>query len=191
MDRRHRERPQHGRVRADILLATVDAGPIAMLYAAAHPGRVDSLVLCATARYLIADDYPIGFSPEALDFVVEFLQDQLGYAGVPLACWCSRARKTQFAAMPLLGSSGRRSPPENRGGTVRLPAWQSRCSPGAPAPPGAHTGPERRQPKLSSPSWHRRRQSNHRHQHRHRLRQAKRPGANRFAGHCRKTCRVR
>src|SRR5580704_1773039 len=61
------------------ILATVDAGPIAILYAAAHPERVDSLVLCnTTARYLIADDYPIGFTPEALDFVVEFLRTHWG-----------------------------------------------------------------------------------------------------------------
>ncbi len=31
------------------ILATVDAGPIAILYAAAHPERVDSLVLCNTS----------------------------------------------------------------------------------------------------------------------------------------------
>jgi class 3 adenylate cyclase len=61
------------------ILATVDAGPIAILYAAAHPERVDSLVLCNTsARYLIADDYPIGFTPEALDFVVEFIRTHWG-----------------------------------------------------------------------------------------------------------------
>jgi class 3 adenylate cyclase len=61
------------------ILATVDAGPIAILYAAAHPERVDSLVLFnATARYLIADDYPIGVTPEALDFVIEFLQAHWG-----------------------------------------------------------------------------------------------------------------
>lgn len=61
------------------ILATVDAGPIAILYAAAHPERVDSLVLCNTsARYLIAEDYPIGFTPEALDFVVEYLRTHWG-----------------------------------------------------------------------------------------------------------------
>ena len=61
------------------ILATVDAGPIAILYAAAHPERVDSLLLCNTsARYLIADDYPIGFTPEALDFVVEFIRTNWG-----------------------------------------------------------------------------------------------------------------
>src|SRR5579863_1115926 len=61
------------------ILATTDGGPIAILYAAAHPERVDSLVLCNTsARYLVADDYPIGFTPEALDFVIEFLRTNWG-----------------------------------------------------------------------------------------------------------------
>ena len=61
------------------ILATVDSGPIAVLYAAAHPERIDSLVLCNTsARYLVADDYPIGFTPEALDFVVEFVRTHWG-----------------------------------------------------------------------------------------------------------------
>jgi class 3 adenylate cyclase len=61
------------------ILATVDSGPIAILYAAAHPERVDSLVLCNTsARYLVADDYPIGFTPETLDFVVEFIRTHWG-----------------------------------------------------------------------------------------------------------------
>ena len=61
------------------ILAAVDSGPIAILYAAAHPERVDSLVLCNTsARYLVADDYPIGFTPEALDLVVEFIRNYWG-----------------------------------------------------------------------------------------------------------------
>ena len=61
------------------ILATVDAGPIVVLYAATHPERVDSLVLCnSSARYLVADDYPIGFTPEALDFVVEFVRTHWG-----------------------------------------------------------------------------------------------------------------
>ena len=132
------------------ILATVDAGPIAILYAAAHPERVDSLVLCnTTARYLIADDYPIGFTPEATRFRCRVPPDPLGYAGVPLACWFGwpgrpSSPRCPCSALPVVGH------PENRGGTVRLPASQSRCSPGAPAPPGAHAGPERRQSKLSS-----------------------------------------
>jgi class 3 adenylate cyclase len=61
------------------ILATVDGGPIAILYAAVHPERVDSLVLCNTsARYVVADDYPIGFTPEALGLVVAFLRTHWG-----------------------------------------------------------------------------------------------------------------
>lgn len=61
------------------LLATVDGGPICILYAAAHPERVDSLVLFnTTARYLVADDYAIGFTPETVDFVIEFIRAQWG-----------------------------------------------------------------------------------------------------------------
>jgi class 3 adenylate cyclase/pimeloyl-ACP methyl ester carboxylesterase len=61
------------------ILATVDGGPITILYTAAHPERVDSLVLCnTTARYLVADDYPIGFTPETLDLVIEFLRTHWG-----------------------------------------------------------------------------------------------------------------
>ena len=67
-----------GSERASIL-ATVDAGPIAILYAAAHPERVESLVLCNTsARYLVADDYPIGFTLETLDLVIDFLRTHWG-----------------------------------------------------------------------------------------------------------------
>jgi class 3 adenylate cyclase len=61
------------------ILATVDAGPIAILYAVAHPQRIESLVLCnTTARYLVADDYPIGFTPEALEFIIEFIRMNWG-----------------------------------------------------------------------------------------------------------------
>ncbi len=96
------------------ILATVDGGPIAILYAAAHPERVDSLVLCnTTARYLVADDYPIGFTPEALDFVVDS-SERTGVRRSSSRLLVPPVRKTQFAATPLLGSSGRRSPREPR-----------------------------------------------------------------------------
>jgi class 3 adenylate cyclase len=56
------------------ILAMIDAGPIAMLFAAMHPEVVSALILVNTsARYLEADDYPIGVSPEALAFFVETL----------------------------------------------------------------------------------------------------------------------
>jgi pimeloyl-ACP methyl ester carboxylesterase len=56
------------------ILAPLDFGPIALLYAALHPERVRALVLLNTAcRYLAAEDYPIGASPEAVDALVEML----------------------------------------------------------------------------------------------------------------------
>ena len=49
------------------LLARSDAGPMAMLYSASHPERVSSLILFnTTARYLVADDYPIGYPKDRL-----------------------------------------------------------------------------------------------------------------------------
>src|SRR5215469_2109909 len=46
------------------VVALADTGPLAMLFAATHPDRVSALVLLNTfARYLIADDYPIGIEP--------------------------------------------------------------------------------------------------------------------------------
>ena len=61
------------------ILATIDTGPIAILYAAMHPERVSALVLLNTAaRFLEADDYPIGSSPEALDALVQMVEASWG-----------------------------------------------------------------------------------------------------------------
>ena len=39
-----------------------------MIYAATHPKRVQSLALAnTTARFIVADDYRFGFSPELVD----------------------------------------------------------------------------------------------------------------------------
>ncbi len=56
------------------IIAAVDAGPIAVLFAAMHPERVSALVLLnTTARYLSADNYPIGASTEEVDALVAML----------------------------------------------------------------------------------------------------------------------
>jgi class 3 adenylate cyclase len=61
------------------IVAEVDAGPIAMLFAAAHPERVRALVLANTlARCLVDVDYPIGSSQRQLDGVVELVRARWG-----------------------------------------------------------------------------------------------------------------
>lgn len=62
-----------GSRRAAILAAT-DSGPIAILLAAMHPELVSALMLFnTTARYLEADDYPIGAPSETIDATVELI----------------------------------------------------------------------------------------------------------------------
>jgi class 3 adenylate cyclase len=54
-----------GMERAALLTAGPEAGPMALFFAGTRPERTAALILAdATARYLVADDYPIGFSPE-------------------------------------------------------------------------------------------------------------------------------
>ena len=54
------------------ILATIDTGPMALLFASMHPERVSALILVGTySRYLAAEDYPIGLTPEAFDQVIE------------------------------------------------------------------------------------------------------------------------
>jgi class 3 adenylate cyclase len=61
------------------IVAALDAGPIAMLYAALHPERVRSLVLLnTTARYLAADDHPWGATAEEVDALVEVIGSTWG-----------------------------------------------------------------------------------------------------------------
>lgn len=57
------------------IFATLDGGPIAILFAAMHPERVSALILLTTtARYLEADDYTFGATPEGADAVVKTIE---------------------------------------------------------------------------------------------------------------------
>ena len=50
------------------IMAQVDAGPMALMFASTRPERTSALVLAnTTARLAAADDYPIGLSREVLD----------------------------------------------------------------------------------------------------------------------------
>ena len=61
------------------IVSNRDTGQIAMLYAGMHPERVSALVLLnTTARYLEADDYPIGETSAAVDTVVELMRTTWG-----------------------------------------------------------------------------------------------------------------
>ncbi len=61
------------------LIANIGGGILAVLYAAAHPERVSSLVLVdAFARFQMADDFPIGAPPEAVDETLAQADAEIG-----------------------------------------------------------------------------------------------------------------
>ena len=60
--------------RQTAMLAMVDSGPLAILFAALYPERVSALILVNTlARYMKDDDYPMGVTSEEADVIVETL----------------------------------------------------------------------------------------------------------------------
>ena len=63
------------------ILASAESGPIGVIFAAMHPERVSALVLHNTsARYLEADDYPIGVPATGLDLLVAAIAETWGTA---------------------------------------------------------------------------------------------------------------
>lgn len=61
------------------ILGGTDMGPIAILFAALHPEQVSALILFnTTARYMEADDYPIGATSESIDAGVNLLATMWG-----------------------------------------------------------------------------------------------------------------
>jgi class 3 adenylate cyclase len=62
-----------GSQRASVM-GNVDSGPIVILFAAMHPERVTNLILNnTTARFLEAEDYPIGVPAEAVDLLIDLV----------------------------------------------------------------------------------------------------------------------
>jgi hypothetical protein len=62
-----------------VIIGSVDASPVALQFAALHPERVAGLVLVnAAARFLRADDYPIGASPDDVDALIALLRASWG-----------------------------------------------------------------------------------------------------------------
>lgn len=92
------------------LLAVSEGGPMAVLFAAAHPERSRALVLLNTyARLTACSDYPIGIPAEQLYGFAQYLEPDWG-TGVGLSAWAPsvahdpRARES-FARMQRLASS--------------------------------------------------------------------------------------
>jgi class 3 adenylate cyclase len=84
-----------GMERAALLTAGPEAGPMALFFAGTRPERTGALVIAdATARYLVADDYPIGVAPEVAEAMVARATEQWGTeANVEAG---SRARDERF-----------------------------------------------------------------------------------------------
>ena len=79
------------------IIASVDAGPVAILFAALHPERVRALVLVNTsARYVVADDYPIGRSVDEVEALVDLLATGWGTADLVGAINPERATDRAF-----------------------------------------------------------------------------------------------
>jgi class 3 adenylate cyclase len=66
--------------RRAVLLATgPEAGPMALFFAGTRPERTAGLILAnASARYLVADDYPIGFPAEAVEAMIARVEELWG-----------------------------------------------------------------------------------------------------------------
>jgi pimeloyl-ACP methyl ester carboxylesterase len=61
------------------VMASLEAGPTAILYATMHPDQVRALVLLnTTARYCEAEDYEIGAKTEVIDAIVKMLARHWG-----------------------------------------------------------------------------------------------------------------
>jgi class 3 adenylate cyclase len=88
-----------GSRQAALMATTAEAGPMALFFAATRPERTRALVLAnASARYVAADDYPIGFPPEQADTLISQVEESWGTAeriadGIPSKAGDERFRR--------------------------------------------------------------------------------------------------
>jgi class 3 adenylate cyclase len=75
-----------GSQRAALLVAGPEAGPMALFFAGTRPERTAALILAdATARYLVADDYPIGVAAQTTEAMLARAEELWGteaFAGI-------------------------------------------------------------------------------------------------------------
>ena len=80
-----------------VIVAEAEGGPIAVLFAAMQPDRVQALILANTsARYLVAEDYPIGLDQGAVDVVLAFIREAWGTHELIRTGWPSMAHDDEF-----------------------------------------------------------------------------------------------
>jgi class 3 adenylate cyclase len=86
-----------GSERAALMATTAEASPMALFFAATRPERTTALVLGnASARYVAADDYPIGIPPERADAIISRVEDTWGTAEPIATAIPSRAGDERF-----------------------------------------------------------------------------------------------
>lgn len=74
-----------------------DAGPVAVLYAASHPGRVRGLILFGTsARFVADDDYDIGIPSESIGEIIDQMVRDWGTGEYVAEMVPSRANDRDF-----------------------------------------------------------------------------------------------
>jgi class 3 adenylate cyclase len=98
------------------IFGEADAGAISVLFTAMHPDRVSALILGnASARLMVADDYPIGYSPELGGSMVALVEQAWGSVEMAKAVFPSRADDLgflRFAARALRAAATPRSAAE-------------------------------------------------------------------------------
>jgi pimeloyl-ACP methyl ester carboxylesterase len=81
------------------ILVGVDAGPMAMYFAATKPRRTSALMLFTTsAKFLAAGDYPIGIPQEVADALLGQVDQLWGTEAIAQLMIPSRAGDQRFAA---------------------------------------------------------------------------------------------
>ena len=79
------------------ILATLDGGPMAMLFAATYPERTAALVLAHTgAKYVRAEDYPHGLAPEVAEQLLHMVEELWGTEGFVSIAAPSRSQDEGF-----------------------------------------------------------------------------------------------
>jgi pimeloyl-ACP methyl ester carboxylesterase len=79
------------------VMALLDAGPMAMFFAATHPDRTAALILAnTTARWVAAESYPTGLPREVVEGIAARLDEAWGTEGMVDLAVPSRAGDDRF-----------------------------------------------------------------------------------------------